>query len=637
MLNCLTQASTEMCGIFGVFGRDTSWRADLDVLHRMGCVLAHRGPDGDGMHTAGPFGMGMRRLSIIDLKTGGQPMSNEDRSVWVVFNGEIYNYRELTAGLLAKGHQFSTASDTEVLVHLYEEHGEACVERLRGMFAFAIWEQSRRTLFLARDRLGIKPLYYAETPNGCVFGSELKAVAQSPWVSREVDGRALAAYFQYGYVPDPLTILKGAAKLPPGHTLTVRDGHVDAPRRYWDSADFFRSATIPAHEEEEAAAALWERLKDAVRSHLISDVPVGAFLSGGIDSTAVLAVMAREIGAPVKTFSVGFREESYNELPYARRVADWFGAEHHELLVGPEDLGVLEKVLRAFDEPFADASAIPTYLVSQLARAHVKVVLSGDGGDELFAGYDRYIVDHRRRHLGILGDMGLGGGLQRLSVVLPEGTPGKNYLYNLSLPRMERYLDSISMFQPRVLADLLDPAVISNGYEAPFEAALRAGKGLDSLSRLQDLDLRTYLPGDILTKVDRMTMAHSLESRVPLLDHQLVEFTCRLPPRLRLKSGKTKYLLKRTLRRRVPPEVLARPKQGFAVPLEAWFADRLPGFFRDMLGDQSRLASVGIRPSAVRALMDLYALRRRQDHCRQLWALVVLEQSLRGFSEVAAS
>src|SRR5438445_3062531 len=580
-----------MCGIVGFSLPDSADASNGRLLKMMNDSLRHRGPDDEGFHLEGPVGIGMRRLSIIDLKTGDQPITNEDRSVWVVFNGEIYNYRELTAELLAKGHRFATASDTEVLVHLYEEYGEECVRRLRGMFAFAIWDRSRGTLFLARDRLGIKPLYYAETPKGFVFASELKAIVRSPWVSRQLSQRALRAYLQYGYVPDPLSILEGVAKLPPAHTLSIRKGRADAPRSYWHSTVYFQDAMAPS-QEQETGEALWARLQDAVRSHLVSDVPLGAFLSGGVDSTAVVAIMAQELGVPIKTFSVGFREEGYNELPYARRVAEWFGTEHHELLVEPGDLGVLEDVLSALDEPFADASAIPTYLVSKLAKQHVKVVLSGDGGDELFAGYDRYVVDHRRRHLGLLGDAGLGRVLRVLSAALPEGAPGKNYLYNLSLPRLERYLDSISLFPARALGGLLEPAVVH--HESSFATALAAGDGLDPLSRLQDLDLNTYLPGDILTKVDRMSMANSLEARVPLLDHPLVEFACGLPADLRFRAGQTKHLLKRTLRGRVPEEVLTRPKHGFGVPLEVWFTERLPGSFQDHLGDSRRPAGVGV-------------------------------------------
>jgi asparagine synthase (glutamine-hydrolysing) len=355
-----------------------------------------------------------------------------------------------------------------------------------------------------------------------------------------------------------------------------------------------------------------------------------------VDSSAVVTIMARAAGVPVKTFSIGFREAGYDELPYARRVAEWLGTEHHELRVEPQDLGVLEEVLAAVDEPFADASAVPTYLVSRLARRHVKVVLSGDGGDELFAGYDRYVVDHRRRYLGLLGDAGLGGSLRALSAVLPEGVPGKNYLYNLSLSRLDRYLDSISLFPARAMKNLLEPALV-HGVESPFAAALAAGNGLDPLSRLQDLDLNSYLPGDILTKVDRMSMANSLEARVPLLDHPLVEFACRLPARLRLRSGQTKYLLKRALRGRVPDEVLTRPKQGFGVPLEIWFRERLPGFFEDQLGDRRRLADVGVRPESVRRLQEAFARRHRREHCERLWALVVLDRALRRLGEVGAA
>ena len=622
-----------MCGIFGFIGRDRERPASIDVLDEMARAIHHRGPDGGGVHRDGSLGIGMQRLSIIDLDTGSQPLANEDGTVWVVFNGEIYNYRDLRAELQARGHRFATASDTEVIVHLWEDLGELCVERLRGMFAFAVWDAPRRTLLLARDRLGIKPLYYADTPQGLVFGSELKALLRSPWIVPAVDPRAAALYLEYGYVPDPLSILHGVAKLLPGHTLTIRDGRVTDSRRYWSSTPFFaRGAAAPADAEE----LLWERLTDAVRSHLVSDVPLGAFLSGGVDSSTVVAIMAQEMGVPVKTFSIGFQEPGFDELPYAREVAHAFGTEHHELLVGPEDLGVLDDVLAAFDEPFADASAIPTYIVSRLARQHVTVALSGDGGDELFAGYDRYLVDRRRRLVGLPGDAGLGGPLRLVSSVMPQGTPGKNYLYNLSLPRMERYLDAVSLFPARELGGLLE----RNGsfaVETSFDTAVREGRQLDPLSRLQDLDLHTYLPGDILTKLDRMSMAVSLEARVPLLDHPLVEFACGLPAGLRMRGNAGKYLLKRVLRGRVPDAVLTRPKQGFGVPLAIWFSQLLPTFFRDRLGQDTRLGDVGVRAGAVRALLDLYEARRRPDHCLQLWALLVLDSALRRLFEHSLS
>jgi asparagine synthase (glutamine-hydrolysing) len=622
-----------VCGIFGFCSTDREQPASIDVLEKMARAIRHRGPDGGGVHCDGPLGMGMRRLSIIDLDTGSQPLANEDGTVWVVFNGEIYNYRELRAELQARGHRFSTASDTEVIVHLWEDLGERCVERLRGMFAFAVWDEPRRTLSLARDRLGIKPLYYANTPQGLVFGSELKALLQSPWIVPAVDHRAAALYLEYGYVPDPMSILQGVAKLRPGHTLTIRDGRVADDRWYWSSTSFFaRETAAPADAEEQ----LWERLTDAVRSHLVSDVPLGAFLSGGVDSSTVVAIMAHEMGVPVKTFSIGFQEPGFDELPYAREVAHAFGTEHHELLVGPDDLGVLDEVIAAFDEPFADPSAIPTYIVSRLARQHVTVALSGDGGDELFAGYDRYFVDQRRRLVGLAGDIGLGAPLRRLSTALPPGTPGKNYLYNLSLPRMERYLDAVSLFPARELESLLE----RNGscpVESSFDTAVRDGRSLDPLSRLQNLDLQTYLPGDILTKLDRMSMAVSLEARVPLLDHPLVEFACGLPAALRMRGREGKYLLKRVLQGRIPDAVLTRPKKGFGVPLAIWFSQVLPTFLRDRLGQETRLGDVGIRAGGVRALLDLYEARRRPDHCLQLWALLVMDSALRRLFEPSLS
>jgi len=611
-----------VCGIYGAFSTDGERPIHAEVLERMAHVLAHRGPDGGGNHLAGPFGMGMRRLSIIDLAGGDQPMCNEDGTLWVVFNGEIYNYRELTTELIARGHRFATSSDTEVLIHLYEDYGECCVEPLRGMFAFAIWDGPRRELLLGRDRLGIKPLYYARTPDGFLFGSELKALIQSPWLSPRLDRRGLAAYLQYGYVPDPLSILDGVVKVPPGHTLTVRSGRPAPPRRYWQATAYFRPAAAP-DSERQAAEDLWRKLEEAVRFHMVSDVPVGAFLSGGVDSSAVVSIMARISGRPIKTFSVGFLEDRYNELPHARQVADAYGTEHHELLVEPNDLKVLEELLSIFDEPFADSSAIPTYLVSRLARQHVKVVLSGDGGDELFAGYDRYVVDHRRRHIGLLGDMGLGAPLQALSAILPVGG-GKNTLHNLSLPRLRRYIHAISLFPRQALRD-----VMADGDVSRVDIAALADPDLDALSQLQDLDLKTYLPGDILTKVDRMSMANSLEARVPLLDHPLVEFACSLPPDLRFRDGNTKYLLKRALKGHLPAEVLTRPKQGFAVPLESWFSGSVPGFFRDELADTSWLAGVGIRRAEVSRLLDRFAETRRRDYCDRLWALVVLNRAVR--------
>src|SRR5262245_4275388 len=626
-----------MCGIFGFLARDSSDALAPAALRKMAQTLVHRGPDGGGEHFDGSLGFGMRRLSIIDLETGNQPLANEDESVWIVFNGEIYNYRELASELVSRGHRFRTRSDTEVIVHLYEELGERCVERLRGMFAFAIWDTRSRTLFLARDRLGIKPLYYAGTGKRFVFGSELKALLAVPGLERSIALEAIWSYLHFGYIPDPLSLLRGVAKLPPGHTLMVRDGRAEDPKCYWDCASLFADDTRRS-DETQSAEQLWETFRSAVASHLVADVPLGAFLSGGVDSSAVVAAMALEGGGRVKTFSVGF-DGGVDEAPYARRVAEYFGTEHHEVRMKAGDVDVLDDILGGFDEPFADVSAIPTYMISRFARQHVKVVLSGDGGDEIFAGYDRYVVDERRRRLGILGDLGLGAGLRAVSALMPEGTPGKNYLYSLSLPRMHRYLEGISTFPSRALATLLEPTVTVQPAVVGEVIAdlLRISDGFDPLSRLQHFDLSTYLPGDILAKTDRMSMLASLETRVPMLDPPLVDFACRLPAHLRMRASETKYLLKRALRAHVPAEVLERPKQGFEVPLQEWFTKEAPEFFHERLANTGRLEAVGIRSVAVRELLEQFARMRRDDHCRRLWTLLVLDRSLARLSEAVPS
>ncbi|HEY3066267.1 MAG TPA: asparagine synthase (glutamine-hydrolyzing) [Methylomirabilota bacterium] len=625
-----------MCGIFGVRDRDGGQPVDESLLKSMGAALRHRGPDDEGFFVEGTFGFGMRRLSIIDLHSGHQPLGNEDGSLQIVFNGEIYNYRELTPGLRARGHTLRTSSDTEVVVHLFEDFGPDAVHHLRGMFAFAIWDRRRRSLLLARDRLGIKPLYYASVGGELIFASELKAILRSPAVPREVDPEAVVAYLRYGYVPDPLAIFKHVRKLPPGHLLTCgSDGRVDV-RPYWDPVGGF-TRTQEAANPDALVEELRGRLRDAVRSHLVSDVPVGAFLSGGVDSSAVVAFMASEVGRAVKTFSIGFPEREYNELPYARRVAERFETEHHELIVEPATLPQVEGIICQFDEPFADASAIPTYFVSALAAREVKVALSGDGGDEIFAGYDRYVVDERRRRLGLIADTGLAGGVRWVSRALPEGTPGKNFLFNLSLPRVERYLDSVSHFAPARLSALLHEdflAAAGSASDVVHEHVARS-EGLRFPGRLQYLDLKTYLPGDILTKVDRMSMAHSLEARVPLLDHELVEFAAGIPSEYQLQAGETKRLFKRAIAGVLPDEVLNRPKQGFAVPLEYWLRGDWDAFLHDSLFSGSTLGREIFDGGYVRRLHDLYRGTRRRDVLHRLWTLVVFETWARGLEEAA--
>ena len=623
-----------MCGIYGIYFTDRARPVEDDSLRAMGDAIRHRGPDESGLLTDGAFGFGMQRLSIIDLKTGQQPIGNEDGSVQVVLNGEIYNYRELARHLLERGHVLTTTSDTEVIVHLWEDYGPDCVRYLNGMFAFAVWDRHSRTLFIARDRLGIKPLYYAESTAGLVFGSELKAILRVPDVARRVNPDAAVAFLRWGYVPDPLAILADVSKLPPAHTLLVRDGRVvGSPRAYWDLTPFFAEPHLGS------AATLIEelrwRLAESVKSHLVSDVPLGAFLSGGVDSTSVVAHMAAEYGASIKTFAIGFEEPAYDERRWARIAAERFATDHHELVVRPDSVDRIAQIVSYFDEPFADASAIPTYFVSQLARQHVKVVLSGDGGDEIFAGYDRYLVDHRRRRLDGLHRLGLAPIVAGVSRVLPDGTPGKRFLRDAALPRMQRYLSSITHSTDHALAAILsaDAArALARGDHA-LAAHVARGRALPYPARLQHLDLATYLPGDILTKVDRMSMAHSIEARVPLLDHTLVEFAAGLPPALAFGNGSGKYLFKQALAGMVPDAILRRPKKGFSVPLAFWFGEGLSDFFADHLLGQSAVAAGWVDGKATEQLFEEFRRTRRASSLTQLWSLLIFELWHRGLQQ----
>jgi asparagine synthase (glutamine-hydrolysing) len=628
-----------MCGIYGVYYADRQRLVADATLRAMGHAIRHRGPDESGLLVDGAFGFGMHRLSIIDLKTGHQPLGNEDGSVQVVFNGEIYNYRELARELVERGHVLSTTSDTEVIVHLWEEQGADCVRGLAGMFALAVWDVKSRTLFLARDRLGIKPLYYAESAAGVVFGSELKALLRVPEVGRRPDGEALVSYLQWGYVPEPLSILHDVRKLPPGHTLVVRDGRVvHPPRRYWDPVTYFAEPRLGS--EGALLEELRWRLAESVKSHLVADVPLGAFLSGGVDSTAVVAHMAAEHGGSVKTFSIGFEEPAYDERPYARLAAERLGTDHHELVVRPDSVDRIASIVAYFDEPFADASAIPTYFVSRLAAGHVKVVLSGDGGDEIFAGYERYAVDWRRRHWSALRRLGVAPLAAALSHALPEATPGKGYLHAMSLPRVERYVHDVRHFAPAHLGALLDgpaAAALRRAGMDGFAAQVARGRSLAFPGRLQCLDLETYLPGDILTKVDRMSMAHSIEARVPLLDHRLVEFAAALPGRYTLNGGRGKYLFKKVLHGLVPDAILTRAKKGFSVPLAYWFRDGLADFLGDHLLGPGARSREYVRRAPVERLFELYRRTGRRGYLDQLWTLVVLELWRRQLdTEVAA-
>lgn len=615
-----------MCGIAGFVDQgDFSSEERTAILTRMCQVIFHRGPDDQGIQIDGPVGLGMRRLSIIDLAGGHQPMSGEDGTVTIVFNGEIYNFHELHEQLKARGHQFKTHSDTESIVHCYEEFSDACVKHLRGMFVFAIWDDKSKTLFLARDRAGKKPLYYTRTARGSfIFGSEIKSILEHPDVEREINLEALDAYVTLGYVPDPLSIFRGIHKLPPGHSLTYSQDKITL-KQYWD----FVYESAPVRSEESYVEELRVLLEDAVRARLISDVPLGAFLSGGIDSSTVVALMAKLMGQPVKTFSIGFREDSYNELKYARITAEKYGTDHHEFFVTPEICEIADELVRHFDEPFADPSAIPTYMVSKLAREHVTVALSGDGGDELFGGYERYLVERNRRMFAQLPKAFRENVMHPLSMRLPHGARGRNLLHNLALDPVHRYLDSVSVF-----TSMNRSLLYSADFKRELENEHSATESfLDHASKVKtgaDLDLllytdsKTYLPGDILTKVDRMSMAASLETRAPLLDQKLIDFVTRIPAALKIVGNETKYILKRAVKGLVPDEIMTRPKQGFGLPLAKWINQELRGRIRDTLTEPITRQRGYFEPSYIRVLLDEHE-RGRRDHSYSLWALLMLE------------
>jgi asparagine synthase (glutamine-hydrolysing) len=620
-----------MCGIAGVLYADGGRPAERGVLAAMGASIAHRGPDAAGFWDEPGVGLVHRRLSIIDLSGGGQPLANEDGSVWVTFNGEIYNFQELRDGLVARGHRFRTHSDTEVLVHLYEDLGDALVERLRGMFAFALWDRRQGRLVLARDRLGIKPLYWYRDGAKLVFGSELKALLAHPDVPRDLDPAALEDYLAFGMVPGPRSIFRGVEKLQPAHVLSVRrDDWGAAPRRYW------RLALQP---DERLGVAEWQeavraKVAETVKRHLIADVPVGAFLSGGLDSSIVVAAAAGATNGPLQTFSIGFHEEAFSELPYARQVAERFGTKHREEIVTPDAVELLEELTRYYDEPFADASAVPTFLVSRLASRSVKVALSGDGGDEAFGGYARYVHDLReaglRRRLpgwfrrGLLGPL---AGVWPKADFLPRPLRAKTLLTNLALEAGPAYANTVSVCRMPLRRQLLAADVRAglNGHRP--EAAVVAAHALASARRPLDgmlaADVETLLPDDFLVKTDRASMANGLEVRPPLLDHELLELAARIPARWKVRAGEGKWILKQAYECDLPPEVVRRPKQGFELPVDAW----LRGPLRDMF--EGSVLRPGGRASDLvdRAVAEkLYGAHRSGvgRHGNVLWSLLVL-------------
>ena len=599
---------------------------DGALLRRMTGIQAHRGPDGDGFHVDGSVGLGHRRLSIIDLSTGAQPMTSADGSAWITYNGEVYNYRELRRELADLGTEFRTTSDTEVILAAYQAWDVECLNRLRGMFAFAIWDARRRRIFMARDRVGIKPLVYAWDGRGLRFASELKAILEDPSLPRELDREALRDYFTHLYIPGPRSIFRAVRKLPPAsYLLCSLDGGEPEIRRYWDlrmRPDFTVS-------EAEWREQLDHLLHESVRQHMVSDVPVGAFLSGGLDSSSVAACMARSASGPIKTFSIGFDEQDYDELRYARMVAARYGTEHVELIIKPNVMAVLPRLSWQFDEPFADASAVPTYCVSKITRDHVTVALSGDGGDEGFAGYRRYAEAVRlhewmdRTPLAVLKPLARFAGDRRA-----PGARGREFLQVHALAPFDRYARMVTYQTAETLPELLtEEAMAGVDADSPRRAlrilADRAGTN-DYLSTLQYVDVHHYLPEDILTKVDRTSMLTSLETRVPLLDHVVMEHAARIPPSLKLRNGSGKFILKEAMRRHLPLEIVTRRKMGFGVPLAQWFRKDLKDLTQDLLGDGRARERGIVRPERVAAILDAH-LGGRRDYSSQLWSLVCFE------------
>jgi len=633
-----------MCGITGIV--DTRGRRPIDraVLVRMNESQHHRGPDEGGLHIAPGIGLGHRRLSIIDLATGQQPLYNEDGSVCVVFNGEIYNYVELIPELTRLGHVFRTRSDTEVIVHAWEAWGAECVQRFRGMFAFALWDERQQTLFLARDRLGVKPLYYAWLPDGMfIFGSELKSLLAHGALARKIDPYAIEEYFALGYVPEPRTIFTSAQKLPPAHTLTIRRGakSVD-PVEYWD-VRFSGDAVVS---EAGAQAELIERLRESVRLRMISEVPLGAFLSGGVDSSAVVAMMAGLSTEPVNTCSISFADPAYDEARFAHQVAERYKTRHFVDRVESDDFDLIDTLARVYDEPYADSSAMPTYRVCQLARNHVTVALSGDGGDENFGGYRRYRLHMaeeklraslplsvRRPVFGLLGRM------YPKADWAPRVFRAKSTFQALARNSVEAYFHSMSLVRDDMRQDLFSDKLRTQlgGYNAVevFRRHAARGRTDDPLALVQYLDLKTYLVGDINTKVDRAAMAHALEVREPLMDHPLVEWLATLPPNLKVRGQEGKWLLKKSMEPHLPREIMYRPKMGFAVPLARWFRGPLRARVREaVLGDT--LADTGyFNRDALRRMLDAHDSGLR-DYSTPLWTVLMFDAFVRNVMGEAA-
>ena len=624
-----------MCGIVGKVAPSGSGPLDRRVLERMCLALQHRGPDSRGLFVEREVGLGIQRLRVVDLVTGDQPIASEDGSVVVVLNGEIYNFQELREQLRRQGHRFATQGDTEVIVHLYEEYGEDCVRRLHGMFAFALWDKRRRRLLLARDRIGKKPLFYAFGPNGLTFASELRALIEDETVPRELDAGAIDCFLAYGYVPSPLSIFSAVRKLPPAHTLVLEHGLASLDR-YW-RLDYSRKLEVK--DPRELHEPIRGLLRTATRRRLVSDVPLGAFLSGGIDSSAVVAAMSEASSAPVKTFSIGFDSEAFDELGYARRIAGLFGTDHHEFVVRPDAIAMVPKIVRHFGEPFADASAIPSFYLAELTRSKVTVALNGDGGDESFGGYTRYVANRLAARLDRLPAnlrrgaaaraMRLGGG-----EVTSIGNKARRLMGGLPLHPAARYGRYVSWFDDTKRAWLYTEAFARLAHDSPAPHAIaepwKHASGEDVLDVMLEVDVTTYLPGDLIPKIDIATMAYALEARSPLLDHELMEFAASIPAELKVHRREKKWIFREAMRGWLPDEILDRPKQGFSVPVGQWFRNELHGLVRDVLLDPGSLARGYFRPEAVQSLIDRQAAGADEE-TKPVWALFMLELWQREF------
>jgi asparagine synthase (glutamine-hydrolysing) len=626
-----------MCGITGIFDLREQRPIDRDVLQRINDIQWHRGPDEAGLHMEPGLGLGHRRLSIIDIAAGQQPLANEDDSVWVVFNGEIYNFVDLIPELTALGHTFRTRSDTETIVHAWEQWGVDCVHHFRGMFAFALWDRKQQVFFLARDRLGVKPMHYAITDDGfLVFGSELKTLTAWPGFRRDIDDEAVEDYFGYGYVPEPRTIYKTARKLPPGHRMLIQRGKpLPQPEEYWD-VPFKAHAPISL---EDANAEFIARFREAVDIRMVAEVPLGAFLSGGVDSSAVVAMMAGLTEQPVKTCAIAFSDPRYNEADYAQKVADRYHTNHHVHTVESDDIGLVDELARLYDEPYADSSAMPTYRVCELARKDVTVALSGDGGDENFIGYRRYrwhgIEEKMRRAVPDGLRMPLFGALGRLypkADWAPKVFRAKTTFEALGRDSVAGYFHGVSVCSDTLRKRMFSEAFKTrlNGYNAVevLRNHDRKNPSDDIYGQVQYLDMKTYLVGDILTKVDRASMAHALEVRVPFLDHKLVEWVSGLPSSLKLQGAEGKYMLKKALEPFLPHDIMYRRKMGFAIPLAEWFRGPLKQKLLAAVSSQ-RLADTGIFNMAEIRKMAEEHISGSRDHNPALWSLLMFEAFLR--------